>query len=171
MSSLPFLTGIWHDHNLQKPIERITELGMASVKHTNSLECMRMPCSTSRKLLHCGMSTSAINLPLIRYLILVAVIRPFDSRMWQALAQCYAKLARFVHCLSAKASVWLSSLVHPIGRPHEVLKCYKRAQLLVEPDDITNLGKLGDHCLSMNLLEEAAMYWTRIIGTATVGLA
>lgn len=53
-------------------------------------------------------------------------------------------------------------------RPHEVLKCYKRAQTLVEDNDIGNLKQLGDQCLSMGLLEEAAMYWTRILAIATV---
>lgn len=55
------------------------------------------------------------------------------------------------------------------ARPHEVLKCLKRAQLFVEADDISNLRKLGDHCLTMGLFEEAAMYWTRAISSVTVG--
>lgn len=67
-------------------------------------------------------------------------------------------------------SPWLITLA-PLIRPHEVLKCYKRAQLFAEPDDISNLRKLGDHSLAMQLLDEAAAYWSRLVEIATVSLA
>lgn len=47
-----------------------------------------------------------------------------------------------------------------------MLKCYKRAQLFAEPDDISNLRKLGDQSHSMQLFEQAALYWSRLIETA-----
>jgi len=80
----------------------------------------------------------------LRYFQRASALRPFDARMWQALGQCYSRLAK----------------------PHEVLKCYKRAQLFAEPDDIVNLRKLGDHCLAMHLLEEAAAYWSKLLSVA-----
>ena len=94
---------------------------------------------------------------------------PFDSRMWQALAQCYQKLAKYVNVIDkCSFALNVSLRVVLLGRPHEVLKCFKRSQMLVEATDLGNLRQLAEHCLSMGLFEEAAMYWTRLVAVARV---
>lgn len=87
--------------------------------------------------------------------------------MWQALANSYSKLSRCDVVPLRSLYVSLSFC----ARPHETLKCLKRAQLLAEQDDVTVLLRLGDQCLSMQLFSEAAVYWMRIVDTSAVSFS
>ena len=81
--------------HLQTSIARTIARGTASDRHTSCSACRPIRCGTFSGRLHSGepsFQTAARGIR--RAEVLVDYCRPFDSRMWQALGQCYARLAK-----------------------------------------------------------------------------